>query len=167
MAAALLLAGPALAQGYGPQPYPPAAAPGAIIAPELIARCLCTQQRVRDLKQQAADAQRRFDDAKGRLDALNRQMEESRRTVDSDDNTQVDAFRRLVEEDERANAHLFNNVLPETQRVIGRYNASVADFNRDCAGRSFDEAAQAQVRATLNCAPAAEPITSQPLEPLE
>lgn len=172
---------PVLAQTYsGPpvEPLPPGMesppapppmlappGPGVVSSPELIAHCLCGEDRVKTLHQQAEDARHRFEDAQMHLDRLKQQIAQRSATVDSTDEGQVDEVRRMVEQSERENAHLFNVVQPSTQKSVERYNAEVADYNSQCAGRHFDSLVLQQVSATLSCTPLPQ-LAPEPLDPL-
>jgi TolA-binding protein len=129
--------------------------------PAAIASCLCEQYRVETLHERATVAQRHYDEEKQRLDALDREVDERRATVDPQNEEQLDAFRRLLLQEETAKAHFFNQVLPHTQAVAGRYNRALAGYAPRCTGISYDPEALARAKATLVCPP--EPL-DQPEE---
>ena len=140
LAALVLISTGASAQGY----Y-------VLTDPNAIARCLCGQRFVETLHGEVEAAQREYDDAHRRLDALDRRVADERPNVDTENPESVDAFRRLVREDESEKATFFNGTLPHTQAVYSRYNRRLARYTAECAGRSFDPIILPQVQATLAC----------------
>ena len=140
LAALVLIAGGARAQSY----Y-------VLSDPNAIGRCLCGQRFVETLHGEVEAAQRDYDEAHRRLEALDRRVAEERANVDTDDPDAVDAFRRLVREDEGENATFFNSTLPHTQSVYDRYNRRLSRYTAECGGKSFDPVMLARVQATLAC----------------
>ena len=141
-----------------PQPVSPATIQppypvdrGVTSSAEVIADCICAQRRTAALHGEAARAQQRYQDAQSRLAALNAQLQQTRSTVNSDDDAQVDAYRRLLVQSEQQNSYLFNTILPRTQSVIARYNQSVATYNARCTGRRFDTSVTQEISQTLTC----------------
>jgi len=119
--------------------------------PAVVGWCLCGQRFVDALYARVEAAQRDYEDAHARLQALDNRVNDTRPTVDTDDPGQVDAFRRLVREDEIENAHFFNDVLPHQQALVARYNRRLTRYTAACGGRSFEADALAQAKATLSC----------------
>lgn len=154
LAAVALAAAPvaAGAQSYAP---PPPATVGYINAPDVIAHCLCEEQRVATLHQVSQDAERRFKAAQAKVDRLKRELEETRTTLNPEDEAQLDAYRRKLEEQEEAQAILFNDEQPALSKAVDQYNVASQAYNAQCANRQFDSLAMEDVRRTLSCPPVA------------
>lgn len=121
--------------------------------PAEINACLCLQQAAaalaaeKDAKSQALIAanQQRAD-----LDA---QLATERPRVDINNPDSVARYKALLERRDAAYRQSIGPVQSDAARAVARYNASVDEYNRRCAGRPFNSALVAEIQAHLNCPP--------------
>ena len=118
--------------------------------PAEISACVCLQQ--------ASSALAARKDAKGQaLAALNRQLADldaelasDRPRVDVNNAESVSRYKALLVRRDAA----FGQIGPaqsDAAQAVSRYNASVDDYNRRCAGHPFDPVLVANVQAHLVC----------------
>lgn len=120
----------------------PAAAqyPGAQPAPEEVAaarNCLCLEQAVQDRRFELDVRNGLFEKLRADADALEREVDRRRTSVNVDDQNQIDAFRALLDQRDAARKHYETTAVPEQQQTVARYNAAVGALNAACAGRSY------------------------------
>ena len=142
------VAGPALAQAVLQAPTP---GEGPITAPDEIRYCLCAHQSVDALGPQVAAETAHHQEVQDRLAALDKQLADSKATVDVNQPDQVDAYRRLVEAREKTMAEFYYELTPRLQQLVARYNAHTESYNAACTTRSFDATALEAAKAGLSC----------------
>jgi glutathione S-transferase len=120
--------------------------------PAEINACLCLQQAAatlaaeKDAKGQALAATDR------QLADLDAQLAAERPRVDVNNPTSVSRYKALLVRRDAA----FGQISPAQSvaaQAVARYNASVDEYNRRCAGRPFNPELVAQIQARLNCPP--------------
>ncbi len=120
--------------------------------PAEINACLCLQQAAaalaaeKDAKSQALAAVNR------QLADLDTQLATERPRVDVNNPDSVSRYKALLERRDAA----FGQVSPaqsDAARAVARYNASVDEYNRRCAGHPHDPALVAAIQAQLSCPP--------------
>jgi hypothetical protein len=151
----LISAGAARAQTEAPVVYGDSAggdaSAGVIDQPSQVAACLCSQRELDDATQAMTSAKATYQAAQQRDLALRQQVDASRGQVNPADTDALDAYRRLVRQSEQATADFYNTATPDYDKAVKRYNAAVATYNGDCAGRGIDPGLKAQVAANLYC----------------
>lgn len=120
--------------------------------PAEINTCVCIQQ--------AAAALSAEKDAKGQtLAAVDRELADldarlaaEKPRVDVNNPDAVSRFKALLERRDISYGHI-EPAQREAARAVARYNASVDDYNRRCAGRPFNSDLVAAIQAHPNCPP--------------
>lgn len=113
--------------------------------------CLCLERSVEDRRFELDIRNGIFEKSRADLDAIEREVEQRRPTVDVNDPNQVDAFRSLLARADAARTHYERSAVPEQQQAVGRYNAVVDQLNAACKGRSFTTYAWEAARRDLVC----------------
>jgi hypothetical protein len=121
-AAFVALTVPALAQM--PPPLPPEAM-----------NCLCLKQSVDVANADMAAKTAALDSVRSDLNRLDAQLAEERGKVDVNDPQAVAQFRQQLQERDTAFRRSTGEVFAASQAATGHYNAAVADYNNQCAGR--------------------------------
>lgn len=134
---------------------PQASAQEILHAPDAIRACICREQAVSALAAAVQEAKETYDERQKELQSLARQVDEARRRLDVASLAEREAFTHLLDERDVANDHFAAEVVPHYNDLVRRYDATVAVFNRDCAGKAYDPEVLAQVRASLACPPTA------------
>jgi hypothetical protein len=120
--------------------------------PAEINACLCLEQAAaallseKDAKAQALSA------ADKQLADLDAQLASEKPQVNVNNPESVSRYKALLERRDGA----YRQISPAqsvSAQATARYNASVDEYNRRCAGRPFNSALVADIRARLNCPP--------------
>lgn len=143
MAALMAVPQPSLAQ------YPPTEPPAAEVA--AARNCLCLQRAVSDRRFELDVRQGLFEKSVQDVQSLEREVAQTRPTVDVANPQQVDAFRSLLARADAARAHYERVAVPEQQQAVQRYNAAVEQLNAACQGRSFSTYAWDRASRDLSC----------------
>jgi hypothetical protein len=133
-------------------------APGAALAqvpnePAEINACVCLEQlsgataAEKDAKTQALAA------ADRQLADLDAQLAAERPRVDVNNTTSVSRYKALLVRRDAASGQV-GAAQKATAEAVARYNASIDEYNRRCAGRPFNSDLVALIRARPNCPPA-------------
>jgi hypothetical protein len=139
--AAALLAGPLLASGALAQAIPV----------EQVRDCLCREQQVKSLREEVAEKRAAYDAAHSRLEALQRDIDNTRRTMDPNDNIQVQLLVEQIQQRDLLRTQIQQNEYPALQDPLGRLNAAVNEYNQLCAGRPMRKIDIEAARANLQC----------------
>ncbi|MCC7046215.1 MAG: hypothetical protein IT562_05840 [Alphaproteobacteria bacterium] len=113
--------------------------------------CLCLERSVEDRRFELDIRNGIFEKSRADLDAIEREVEQRRPSVDVNDPNQVDAFRTLLARADAARTHYEQSAVPEQQQAVGRYNAVVDQLNAACKGRAFSTYAWEAARRDLVC----------------
>lgn len=100
----------------------------------------------KDAKSQALAA------ANQQLADLDAQLASARARIDVNNPDSVASYKALLERRDAA----YRQISPaqsDAAQAVARYNASVDDYNRRCAGRPFNSELEAQIQAHPNCPP--------------
>jgi nitrate/nitrite-specific signal transduction histidine kinase len=100
----------------------------------------------KDAKSQALAA------ANQQLADLDAQLASARARIDVNNPDSVANYKALLERRDAA----YRQISPaqsDAAQAVARYNASVDDYNRRCAGRPFNSELEAQIQAHPNCPP--------------
>jgi hypothetical protein len=120
--------------------------------PAEINACVCLQAASaalageKDAKAQALGAVDR------QLADLNAQMAAEKPRVDVNSPASVSSYKVLLERRDATRAQL-SPAQAAAAQAVDRYNASVDEYNRRCAGRPFNSELMAQIQAHPNCPP--------------
>ena len=90
--------------------------------------------------------------ANQQLAGLDAQLASARSRMDVNSPDSVASYKALLERRDAA----FGQISPAQSvaaRAVARYNASVDEYNRRCAGRPFNSDLEAQIQAHPNCPP--------------
>ena len=128
-----------------------AAAQELVRAPDQIRSCLCQERSVGALNSEVQAQSRAYEDKRQAFQALDKQVQTTRPTVNVAKQGDVDAFKRLLEQRDRAADDLASNATKTYSDAVSRYNQAVASYNGACAGKSYDPDQLAEMRRTLSC----------------
>ena len=132
------IAGGALAQPSGQD----------IIAdPAAIRVCICRQEMVAALSDRLQEQRRAYEERRTALAALDAQVEAQRKQLDPTQPNQVEAFKRLLDQQDDAQLSFADEATPTYAAAVERHNAEVAAYNRDCAGKTYEQQALAAAQA--------------------
>jgi hypothetical protein len=129
--------------------YPPVEPNAAEVA--AARNCLCLEQAVEQRRFELEVRNGIFEKARGDLQAVERDVEQRRPTVNVSDPAQVDAFRTLLARADAARSHYERVAVPDQQQAVASYNAVVGQLNSACQGRSFTTYAWNAARKDLVC----------------
>jgi predicted nucleic acid-binding Zn-ribbon protein len=128
-----------------------AAAQEVVRAPEQIRNCLCQERSVGALNTEVQAQSRAYEDKRQAFQALDKQVQTTRPSVNVAKQADVDAFKRLLEQRDRAADDLASTATKSYSDAVARYNQAVAAYNGNCAGKSYDADQLADMRRNLSC----------------
>ena len=128
-----------------------AAAQEPVRSPEQIRSCLCQERSVGALNGEVQAQSRTYEDKRQAFQALDKQVQTTRPSVNVANQADVDAFKRLLDRRDRAADDLASNATKSYSDAVARYNQAVATYNGTCAGKSYDPDQLAELRRTLSC----------------
>jgi hypothetical protein len=120
-------------------------------APEQIRGCLCEERSVGALNAEVQTQSRAYEDKRQAFQALDKQVQTTRPSVNVANQADIDAFKRLLEQRDRAADVLASEATKRYSDAVARYNQAVAAYNGACAGKSYDPDQLADLRRTLSC----------------
>ena len=138
-----LCAGAALAQ------YPPVQPAAEEVA--AAHRCLCLEQKVQDSRFELDVRNGLFQKSRDDTQAVEREVEQRRPTIDVNDRAQIDAFRALLDRAAAARTHYEQVAVPDQQRAVTRHNNAVGELNTACGGKSYSTYAWEAARKLPAC----------------
>ncbi len=128
-----------------------AAAQDVVRAPEQIRNCLCQERSVGALNTEVQAQNRAYEEKRQAFQALDKQVQTTRPSVNVAKQGDVEAFKRLLEQRDHAADDLASNATKSYSDAVARYNQAVAAYNGSCAGKSYDPDQLAELRRTLSC----------------
>ncbi|HEX9489103.1 MAG TPA: hypothetical protein VF930_02390 [Stellaceae bacterium] len=128
-----------------------AAAQELVRAPEQIRGCLCQERSVGALNAEVQTQSRAYEEKRQAFQALDKQVQTTRPSVNVADQADVDAFKRLLEQRDHAADVLASDATKSYSDAVARYNQAVAAYNGNCAGKAYDPDQLAELRRTLSC----------------
>jgi uncharacterized protein YukE len=120
-------------------------------APEQIRGCLCQERSVAALNAEVQTQSRAYEEKRQSFQALDKQVQSTRPSVNVANQADVDAFKRLLDQRDRAADTLAGEATKSYSDAVARYNQAVAAYNGGCAGKSYDPDQLAELRRTLSC----------------
>lgn len=118
--------------------------------PAEISACLCLQQGASALAAQKDAKSQALASLDRQLANLDAQLASERPRVDVNNAESVSRYKALLERRDAA----FSQIGPgqsDAAQAVSRYNASVEEYNRRCAGHPFDPVLVASIQAHLVC----------------
>jgi hypothetical protein len=144
---AVVVAGAAAAQTAGS-----IAPPVQILsAPDQVRACLCAEHSLAQQSDALSKRRAAYEQMKQELTALDTRVLTERPKVNVNDPNAVAAFRQLLEKRDVTQRNFAGDQTTQLDQAVGQYNQGVADFNRDCASKSYDAGVLSQVRGNLTC----------------
>jgi hypothetical protein len=134
----------------------PAANAQVVSSPETVRACLCLEQMVPTLNAEAQRQRRAYEESQQTFETLDKQVQTSRAAVNVNNPADVDAFKRLLERRDEAAGVLEGPATRSYAEAVQRYNQAVAEYNNNCAGRTFDPTMFGpqqieEIKRTLSC----------------
>jgi hypothetical protein len=129
----------------------PAGAQELVRSPDQIRGCLCQERSVTALNTEVQAQSRAYEDKRQAFQALDKQVQAARPSVNVAKPADVDAFKRLLEQRDHAADDLASNATKSYSDAVARYNHAVASYNANCAGKSYDQDQLAEMRRNLSC----------------
>ncbi len=130
-----------------------ALAEGAMTVDE-IRDCMCREQALQTLRQETGVAQTRYSDARTRLQSLDNQIANMRKTMDPNDDISVQILSEMIHQRETLNNQIRATSYPEAQAAVAKLNAAVADYNQRCTQRAMLKTDVDAASKSLSCPPA-------------
>jgi hypothetical protein len=129
-----------------------AAAQELVRAPERLRGCLCQERSVGALNAEVQTQSRAYEEKRQAFQALDKQVQTTRPSVNVANQGDVDAFKRLLERRDRAADALASDATKTYSDAVARYNQAVAAYNGTCSGKAYDPDQLAELRRSLSCA---------------
>ncbi len=130
----------------------PAQTAGSLMTdPREIAACLCLNQGLQRQGAEVGSARALYEALRAAIATQTTALNTKRPTVNVNDPAAVEAFRAEMEKRDDDEARLEQEVYPALQTKIAAYNSRIADYGRQCGGRSIDEPVLKAVQSTLVC----------------
>jgi hypothetical protein len=142
----------ALAAAWGFGSLGSAAGHGVIIAdPATLMGCLCSEQGWTILLGRVDAAKQVFDRDRAAIEALDRQIDAARASLDVTVQAQVDAVKSMNLQREQLYARTYDIDFPRVQAAIRAYHSASGQYETHCLGQSFDPIQLQQAQANLSC----------------
>lgn len=119
--------------------------------PEAIRACLCDERQMMTLSEEMHQQQRLYEERRQALQKLDEEVRARRASIDVYNDAEIDAFKRLLNQRDQAADEFAGAVTQSYAQAVNRYNQSVAVYNNNCAGKSYDPTRLAEVRQNLFC----------------
>ena len=120
--------------------------------PAEINACVCLQQASAALRSGKDATAQALAGANQQLADLDAQLASERPRVDVNNPDSVSRYKALLERRDAAYRQI-DPAQSAAAQAVARYNASVDEYNRRCAGRPFNSDLEAQIQAHPNCPP--------------
>lgn len=114
--------------------------------PNAIRSCLCEQQFVLALQDGVASRRQALESSQRSQASLANQVDTRRAQINVYDNAELNAFKQLLQQRD-ASIAATADATKTYDDAAERYNQSVASYNANCAGRSYDEVVLRQIQA--------------------
>ncbi len=145
LASAGIIAAAGAVQAQGMMPMPDEAA--------AINSCLCLQQANQALGSQMAAKTQALAAVRQELAQRDAELQGARGQVDVNNPESVARFKQMLEQRDAVFRHSTGPIVTDAQAATERYNASVNQYNAQCASRPFDSVLMSRIQATLSCPP--------------
>lgn len=119
--------------------------------PEQIRACVCVEQTLKRQAVELAAQRQAYEEARRQVEALDAAVEAQRPQVRVNDRASVDSFRQLLDKRNAAQVSFANQLTPRYAALVEQYNRRATEFNRACAGSSYDAEVLAKVQQGLVC----------------
>ena len=121
--------------------------------PAEITSCLCMQQGVATLSSDMSAKTQSLAAVRQHLADLDAQLAQARPNVDVNNTESVERYKALLVQRDAAYKQSLGSVVTDADQATARYNSHVAQYNAQCANRSFNSDAMASIQAHLTCPP--------------
>ncbi|HXP31628.1 MAG TPA: hypothetical protein VN832_11095 [Stellaceae bacterium] len=118
-----------------------------ITDPAAIRVCLCRQETVAALSDRLQEQRRAYEERRAALAALDAQVQAQRKQLDPTQPSQLEAFKHLLDQRDEAELSFADEATPTYAAAVDRHNAEAAAYNRECAGKIYDQSALAAAQA--------------------
>jgi len=120
--------------------------------PAEINACVCLQQASAALGSEKDARAQALTAANRELADLDAQLAAERPRVDVNNPDSVSRYKALLDRHDAAYRQI-DPAQSAASQAVARYNASVDEYNRRCAGRPFNSHLEAEIQAHPNCPP--------------
>lgn len=118
---------------------------------EQVRDCLCREQALAGLREEVEAKRASYDSAEARLEALQRDIDNTRRSMDPNDSIQVQLMVEQIQRRDLLRTQIQQNEYPALQGPLSRLNAAVNEYNQLCAGRPMRNIDVQAAQANLQC----------------
>jgi len=129
------------------------AAAQAVTVPSEVRACACKEALVAALNTEVQAQSRAYESQRETFEALDKAVQTGRPQVNVNSPADVDAFKQLLEKRDTAADTLAGPATRSYADAVQRYNQAVADYNANCAGKSFDPDQLAAAKQNLSACP--------------
>jgi uncharacterized coiled-coil protein SlyX len=121
------------------------------LSAEEVRDCLCREQALQGLRQEVAEKRAAYDAAHDRLNALQRDIDQTRTSMNPNDSIQVQLLAEQIERRDALRTAIQQNEYPALQGPITRLNHAVAEYNQLCADRPMRKIDIEAAQRDLQC----------------
>lgn len=118
---------------------------------EEVRDCLCREQALKGLRQDVAEKRAAYDAAHDRLNALQRDIDQTRTSINPNNSIQVQLLVEQVQRRDALRTAIQQNEYPALQGPISRLNQAVAEYNQLCANRPMRKIDVEAAQRDLQC----------------
>jgi hypothetical protein len=99
--------------------------------------CMCRERALEALREETGVQQTKYNDARSRLQGLEAQIANMRKTMNPGDDLSVQILTEMIRQRDALNTQIRTTTYPETQAAVSKLNAGVADYNQRCTQRAM------------------------------
>jgi hypothetical protein len=118
---------------------------------ERMRACICLNRAMQTTRQTMEAKNRELAEAKQRLADLDAQLARARAQVDPNNPQSVARYKALLERRDAAFQRSTGPLVTEDQRAVAQFDATVNQYNQECANRPYYPALEAQLETNLSC----------------
>ena len=130
---------------------PAAAQQRVLTSPQEIARCLCQEIAIADLKLKNDAGKAAVEREKAEIDAMDRDLAQQKTRVDPNNATSIEVFKTLLDQRDAKWDNLKNVTEMSYLDANDRYNTAVLGFQASCGGTMYNMEALAIAKSNLVC----------------
>jgi hypothetical protein len=116
--------------------------------------CMCRERALQSLREETALQQTKYSDARSRLQTLEAQIANMRKTMNPADDLSVQILTEMIRQRDALNTQIRTTTYPETQAAVSKLNAAVAEYNQRCTQRAMLKTDVDNASRNLVCPPA-------------
>jgi predicted RNase H-like nuclease (RuvC/YqgF family) len=99
--------------------------------------CMCRERALQNLREETGVQQTKYNDARSRLQSLETQIANMRKTMNPQDDISVQILTEMIRQRDALNTQIRTTIYPETQAAVSKLNAAVTDYNQRCTQRAM------------------------------